>query len=405
MRHFIIALLSSAYLITAQAGWFGPEFERIKTTPPAGGEDSVLFMTSNGFTSDEKYFVFGRRLEPRASSGGVLGSPHRLFRRDMETGEEVQLTDFRNMSFLNGVVSGDTLFVGLIGKEAGIVTVDVPSGKQERIWDLPPNDKYSKWKLYMLSAALDGTRLLLTIADDVPLNRGAMAQDKDKLQSWVGQYLASDARSMIYLGIKADGKWTFTKVHERLNVSQGWYGHVQLNPVTGEDALIELEGGCSVTHMRASILDFRTGNTRPVRPPDNSICLSHSNYIGDGVVQYLLYEGNRTSFGIADVKQGSYKEYPTEFSHQYGAYLAKDGTVYVFGDGRLDVASPITRYTVRNGRLVDSTTVSERGANTKWEEYLPQQRVSPSGKYLVHTTSDAIGHGQIVIVKDPLKAK
>lgn len=398
MRNTIITALLSICATAAHAGWFGPDFETILTQPPKNGEDSVLYMTNNGFTADEKYFIFGRRHEPR-SAGKGLGSRHHYYRRDMTTGEEVEIAYDPDMGFLNGTVSGSTLFYGTYGANAGIYAVDILTKETKQIWKLPPNSRY-KWKLGDLSAALDGTRVSIVLSDNVPVKRG------DKLNDWLDQYLASDAQSFIYVGRLEDGKWSFTKAVELLSVKNGWFNHAQLNPATGEDILIELEGRCvNGIFDRASVIDLKTGAWIPVRKGETPACLSHANYIADGQVQYMIYEQGSTKVGLADVRKGTWQEWSAGNHMHFAAFIAPDGTFYAFGDGSSKGSDFVTRYTIRGGKIASTDRVGPRGSNTAWEEYHAHPRISPKAGFLVFTTSDRMEHGQVVIVKDPLKAK
>lgn len=398
MRYVLRILLFALGPLSAHAGWFGPDFETIRTQPPPSGEDSVLYMTSNGFTPDEKYFVFGRRHEPRSAARG-LGSRHHLYRRNMATGEEVEIAFKPNIGFLNAVVGGYSLFYGTIGTDAAIYQVDVLTGAEKQIWKLPLNERYGKWKLYNLASDRDGKRLAIAFSDEVPVDRG------NKLHDWLDQYLASDAHSFIYIGdLEPDGTWTFRKLIELTDVSRGWFGHVQLNPVTGDDLLYELEGRCvNGVWDRAYVIDLKTNAQTPVRHGEEPVCLSHANYVGDGIVQYMLYENHRTTVGFADVRRRSWEEWPAGNHHHFAAFIAPDGTRYAFGDGQAAKPASVMRYTIRGGRIVASDRVGSRGPNTAWEEYHGHPRVSPRGRYLVYTSSDRMEQGQVVIVSDPLK--
>lgn len=399
MRNTFIAALLSISAVAAHAGWFGPDFEIIKTVPPKNGEDSVLYLNSNAFTPDEKFFIFGRRHEPRSAAKG-LGSRHHLYRRNMETGEEVEIAFKPNIGFLNAVVGGYSLFFGTLGKDATIYQVDVLTGAEKEIWKLPANEKYGKWKLYNVASDRDGKRLAITFSDEVPVDRGS------KLHDWLDQYLASDARSYIYIGdLQADGTWSFRKLVERTDVSKGWFGHVQLNPVTGDDLLYELEGRCvNGVWDRAYVIDLKTGEQIPVRHGEEPVCLSHANYAGDGIVQYMLYANHQTTVGFADVRKRSWEEWIAGNHHHFAAYIAPDGTRYAFGDGQAAKPGTVMRYTIQGGQIVASDRVGSRGANTAWEEYHGHPRVSPKGGYLIYTSSDYMEQGQVVIVKDPLKS-
>lgn len=401
--HRLFALLACCgWSLLANAGLFGPDFEITKTVPPKNGEDSVLYMTNNGFTADEKYYVFGRRFEPRSAGNtknGALGSRHHLMRRNLETGEEVEIAYHPNISFLGGVVSGNTLFYNTLGKEPALYTVDIPSASEPTlIWKLPKNERYGKWTVYPVSAALNGTRVLLALTDSPP------RPTSTKLNDWHSDLMRSDAHGYLYLGVQKDGEWTFSLVYEQTSFAQGFIGHAQLNPVTGEDALIELDGIKRLN--RAFILNFKTQEMKAVRSEEEGQgVMSHCNYVGDQLVQYMLYKGGSTDIGLADVKQGAFKEWAAGNHHHFAAHIASDGSFYTFGDGYAAHYSSTVRYTVRNGKMVDSTTISSRGPNTAWEEYHGHPRFSPSGKWLVYTTSDRMEHGQVVIVKDPLKEK
>ena len=397
MHRLFILLACGWWSLLAHAGLFGPDFEITKTVPPKNGEDSVLYLTANAFTADEKFFVFGRRFEPRSTGTGT-GSRHHLMRRDMATGEEVEIAFKDKIGFLNAVVSGNTLFYATIAKQAVLYAVDVPSGKEEAIWNFPVNPRYPTWKIFPLSASNDGNRVLISMSDNVPVDRSG------KLNEWQPEFLGSDAHSYVYLGMRENGAWTFTKVYELENIRNGFVSHAQLNPVTGADALIELDG--IRRNNRGFILDFKTLATKNVRPETGTNAyMSHANYIGDQIVQYMMYKGGATDIGLADVKQGTFKEWEAGNHQHFAGFLASDRTFYAVGDGRSGQWSSVIRYAIRNGKLVDSTTISSRGPNTAWEEYHAHPRLSPSGKWLVYTSSERMEQGQVVIVKDPLKEK
>lgn len=395
-RHFLAVLLCA---MPAMVAWAVQPFETILTEPPSNGEDSVLYRTANGFTSDEKYFVFGRRHEPRSAAKG-LGSRHHYYRRDLATGEEVDIAYDPRMGFLNGVVSGNSLFYATAGADATIYSVDIRSGEKREVWKLPPNERYGKWKLGDISAELGGTRVAVAFSDEVPVKRG------DKLNDWLNQYLASDAHSYLYVGDLKDGEWTFAKAYEILDVSQGWFNHVQLNPLTGQDVLVDMEGRCvNGIFDRASVIDLRSGERIPVRKGDARACLSHTTYVADGKVQYLIYEKDATLVGLADVRQGTWQEWRAGKHMHYAAFLAADGTFYAVGDRPTKGDAQVVRYTIRGGQLVARDVLGTQGGNTAWEEYHGHPRFSPSGKYLVYTSSQRMEQGQVVIVKDPLKAE
>jgi hypothetical protein len=402
MYRLLVLVLCLGWSLLAHAGLFGPDFEITKTVPPKNGEDSVLYLTANGFTADEKYFVFGRRFEPRSAgptTNGGLGSRHHLMRRNMQTGEEIEIAYSPEMGFRGGgaVVSGNTAFYFTRGKEPAIYAVDVPSSEAKLIWKLPKNERYGKWNIYPLSAELGGTRVLVSMADSPP------KQTSEKLNDWQAGFMQTDAHSYLYLGVLSGGEWTFTQVFEQTTPKDGFVSHAQLNPVTGEDALIELDG--IKRNNRAFIFNFKTQEMKPVRPEGGNGYMTHCNYVGDQLVQYMFYRGGPTDIGLANVKQGTYTEWEAGYHHHFAGFIAPDGTFYAVGDGHSGQWSPVVRYTVRNGKLVDSTTISSRGRNTAWEEYHGHPRFSPSGKYLVHTSSDRMEQGQVVIIKDPLKEK
>lgn len=390
MYRLLVLVLCFGWSLLAHAGLFGPDFEITKTSPGQGGEDAVLYLTNGGFTEDEKYFVFGRR------DAGT--SRYRFIRRDMESGEEFALGDAPSINALGGAVSGETLFFhSKAGASVVLYAMDVRSGKREAIWTMPENGKYPSWRIFTLTAALNGTRVVVPFADNVPMTSSA--------KDWHEAMLHSDGRVWVYVGALEDGKWTFKRVLEQTDPSQGYIRHVQLNPVTGNDLLYELNSSKKIN--RGFILDLNTGGVKPIRDDSGwgAGYMSHANYIGDGIVQYQMFQSGSTSIGIADAKKGTYKELSAGYHQHYGAFLAADGTIYVIGDGRSKQAATVVRYTIRNGKIVDTTNVADRGANTDQDEYHAHPRFSPSGKYLVYTSSNRIGDAQVVIVKAPLKEK
>lgn len=401
------SLLGALLRLAGPWGGGGTSFETIKTQPPKGSEDSVLYMTSNGFTQDEQYFVFGRRQTVQADQGKEPKGRLDLYRRNMATEEETILpVDVTRTSMANAVIGGNSAFFISYGTDrkntGGMYEMGIaPISKPKLIWSFPaPVRGNMKYKVYPLSATRDGNTVLIAFQDDVPVPRG------DKLNEWHEPFMKSGAHAYLYIGNRTASGWEFKNLLEQEDISKGWIGHAQLNPDTGKDVYYELDGPAKIVEQRGWMIEVETGKISKVYPELNAdVHTTHGNYVKDGLIQIQEYQRGG-KFSTSDVILVNTKTGQIE-RHNLGPHMhlqtyEKDGVYFVFGDGyREDMT--VRRYVFKNGKEIDSTSVASRGSNTAWEAYHQHARLSPSGKWLVFASSAAWGEGEVVIVKNPLK--
>jgi hypothetical protein len=217
----------------------------------------------------------------------------------------------------------------------------------------------------------------------------------------------SGAHAYLYIGNRTATGWVFKKLIEQQDISHGWIGHAQLNPDTGKEVYYELDGPGKLVEQRGWLIDVETGKTSKVYPePSVEVHTSHGNYIKDGLIEVQEYHQTGRGPTLSDVilfhtRTGQFERYSVG-PHMHLQVYEKDGMYFVFGDGWKQDLN-VRRYVFSNGKEISSTAVAPHGSNTAWEPYHQHARLSPSGKWLVFGSSPALGEGEVVIVKDPLK--
>jgi hypothetical protein len=375
----------------------------IRTRTPAGAEDAVLYQTSNGFTMDERYFVFGRRHDTARQGNKMATGRFQMFRRDMLSGEETRLTaEGTRSTYLGGVVGGNSLFFATLGRDGGVYELDVPSASApQRIWDFPaPMRGKSQYKIYPLSASRDGNTVLVAMQDEMPVDRG------EKLNVWHDAFMQSGAHAYLYLGQRTASGWDFKKIYEQTDISKGWIGHAQLNPQTGRDVYYELDGNCKKVEQRGWLLDIATGTHSKVYPEASvDVCTSHGQYLRDGLILVQKYNQlnypTRSDAVLVDTHTGEIRQFEVG-PHMHLQAFERQGDLFVFGDGWTQDPT-VRRRIFRKGREIGDRLVAARGRNTAWEEYHQHARLSPSGQWLVFGSSEGLGNGSVVLIRDPLR--
>lgn len=399
-----------AFAVILLSGCASIKFDIAHTKPNVsiGEEDAALYMDSNGFTKNEDYYVFTRRGKTKSTTGEPTGSPS-YCRYELATSKEDCFDlDPKGLGASGGVVGGNSLFFNYYGKNLGVYEVDViKKSAPVKIFDFPENvrGKKGSYKIYPVSATLDGNTVLVTFQDDMPVDRGT------KLNAWHDAFMQSGAHAYMYIGNRTSEGWKFEKLYEQDDISKGWIGHAQLNPQTGKDVYFELDGDCKVVEQRGWMIDVITKQISKVYPEkDASVCTTHGNYVKNGIVQIQeYYRGpadklQQSLVVIANTKTGRIEKYPVGIQMHLQLF-ERNGTYFVFGDGGNYSSNSITRYEISNGKVIDDVFVASHGSNTAWEAYHQHLRLSPSGKWAVFGDSSWSGSGNVVFVKDPLKIK
>lgn len=411
MKRRILACLALCCATLAHAGWFDSiSFEVTKTQPPKGSEDGVLYMTSNGFTQDERYFVFGRgAFKAPVGKGtkpiGIMSESQEPYRRDMTTGEVVRLLpESMKANAQKAVVGGNSAFVITEGKDQAVYEIDaVKLGEPKLIWKFPaPVRGKVPYSTMPLSTTLDGNTVIVAFLEDIPV-RGADLSERRRARMFNG------AHAFMYIGKRTETGWDFRMLWDQADISKGWVSHLQLNPQTGKDVYFEIDGDPEFVEQRGWMIDVETGKISKVYPePSKETLTSHGNYVKDGLIQIQEYHKKQCGSTFSDAilvhtKTDQIEKLPLD-CHMHLQVFEKDGTYFIFGDGSWKTFNMV-RYIFKDGKQVDSTIVTSHGRNTAYEEYHQHARLSPSGKWLVFGSSEENGDGSVMFVKDPLKLK
>lgn len=354
-------------VVADEAGWSVLQL----TSDPA--DDAGLYFTNEAFSPADNMLVFTSR---RAGSWNLYGM-------DLASHEIVQLTDSRR-------ISGTGAVVAPLSRE-----VFYKDGSQIKALSLVTLEERVVTELkrgFIVSAAVtatpDGKVVAVSQVEDIPITTRT-----DVIYSDMDERFAKRPFSQIYTG-KGDGSdWHMVAGQKK------WISHVLLSPRPPYTLLYCHEGRWNQVEQRMWLIERDDSAIRKLREEETpALSIGHEYFFPDGA--HVGYHGNfappdkRAFIGVADIRDGSYREYPTPGGNMH-THANADGSLFV-GDGN-ERAPFLSVYALREGRLETLLQYRHDGSWAK-QEWHPHPRFLPDGRRIVFTSNRG-GNGNLYLLQ------
>lgn len=345
-------------------------FEVIQlTTDPA--DDSGLYFTSNSFVPDDHGLVFTSR---RTGNWN-------LFYMDLRTFAFVQLTDARSIAGTGADVCAATHEV-FYREGQTIKAVNVTTLAERAITTVPA--AYDVGAAVSVTAA--GDALAFSISEKIPLTTRT-----NVIYSDMDEHFAKHPWSAVLTG-RVDG----TGWHEVARQKQ-WISHTMISPANADLILYCHEGRWEQVEQRMWLVGADGSANRPLRPEEKpEIQIGHEYWFPDGIrVGYQAkYPKQPKMIGVADTRDGSFREYPTPFSDSH-TQASHRGSLFV-GDGT-DQEPFLNLYELKDGRLT-GRHIFRHGSSFAQQHWHPHPAFSPDDKFVLFTSNRA-GAGDVYLIR------
>ncbi|PTX98990.1 oligogalacturonate lyase family protein [Opitutus sp. ER46] len=349
--------------LAEESGW---EVIQVTTDP---ADDSGLYFTSHSFVPEDHGLVFTSR---RTGAWN-------LYYLDLRTFAFVQLTDGKAIAGTGADVCAATREVfyrdGNLVKAVSLTTL-----KERTITTVPEG--------YSVGAAVSVTDAGDTVAFSIS-EKIHVATKTDVIYSDMNERFTKRPWSAVMIG-RADG----TGWHERARQKK-WISHVIMSPTNPDLTLYCHEGRWDQVEQRMWLVSA-AGN-RPLRPEETpALSIGHEYWFPDGIhVGYqATYPKKAKMIGVADTRDGSYREYPTEFFDGH-TQVSHDGRWFV-GDGK-ESAPYLNLYHLVEGKLT-GRHVFRHGSLFSQQHWHPHPAFSPDDRYVLFTSSRA-GNGDVYLLR------
>lgn len=336
-------------------------------------DDAGLYFTNDAYVPQDNTLVF------TSKRSGAWN----LYAMSLDSYEFVQLTDSRKISGTGAVVSPQTREVfykdGSQLKVVSLVTLD-----ERVVTDLPRG--------FIVSAAVtashDGKVVALSQTEDIPITTRTSV-----IYSDMDERFEKRPFSQIFTGNAEGADWHMVAGQKK------WISHVLLGPKAPYPLLYCHEGHWNKVEQRMWLIGRDDKDNRMLRPEDvPELSIGHEYFFPDGV--HVGYHGNyappdkRPFIGVADIRDGSFREYVTPRGNGH-THANADGTLLV-GDGS-EKEPYLSLYTLRDGKL-EGGQIFRHGSSFTRQEWHPHPRFLPDGHRIVFTSSRE-GNGDVYLLR------
>jgi oligogalacturonide lyase len=345
-------------------------FEVIQLTTHAA-DDSGLYFTSNSFAPADGGLVFTSR---RTGSWN-------LFFMSLKTFEFVQLTDARSISGTGADVCAATHEV-FYREGATIKAVNLKTLAERKITTVP--DGFSPGSALSVTDA--GDTLAFSITEKVTLKTKT-----DVIYSDMDEHFAMRPWSAVLTG-RTDG----TSWHEVARQKK-WISHTLISPTNPKLIVYCHEGRWNQVEQRMWLVNADGTHNRKLRPEETpEVTIGHEYWFADGVhVGYQVRAPNSPKMiGIADARDGTFREYPTPFNDGH-TKSSHRGNFFV-GDGS-DKEPFINLYELKDGRLT-GRHIFRHGSSFSQQHWHPHPAFSPDDEFVLFTSNRA-GAGDVYLIR------
>lgn len=343
------------------------------TTHPA--DDCAPYFTSTSFVGD----------------GLVIASRRtgdwNLFYVDLKTRELTQLTDGRGIAGQGATVCPATREV-FYREGDKIKSVNLDTLEERTITSAP--DGYNVGAA--LSVTDDGTMLAFSITEKIKLTTKT-----DVIYSDMDEHFRKHPWSAVMVGRSDGSDW------HQVARQRNWISHTMISPTaTGGGGIVLYchEGRWDQVPQRLWLVNADGTNNRKLRPEElPALRIGHEFWLPDGMhVGYQVqYPGKTKGIGIADVRNGIFKEYPADFTDTH-VQRSRDGRWFV-GDG--SAKEPyINLYELQDGRLHGRHLFRHDGSFAQ-QYWHPHPSFSPDDRFVLFTSNRA-GNGDVYLIRLPV---
>jgi oligogalacturonide lyase len=347
-------------------------FQVLQLTTNAA-DDSGLYFTNRSFVPDENGLVF------TSKRTGAWN----LFYMNLKTFTFVQLTDSKDISGTGAEVSPATHEVfyrdGFAIKAVHLKTL------AERTLTTTPKG-YNVGSAVSVTAA--GKALAFSITERI-----ALATKTNVIYSDMDERFAKRPWSAVWTG-GADGSgW-----HE-IARQKKWISHTLISPENPDLILYCHEGRWNQVEQRMWLVNADGSHNRPLRPEEKpEIAIGHEYWFDDGIhVGYQVrYPKGKPMIGVADTRDGSYREYPTPYSDSH-TQASHQGDLFI-GDGT-EKEPFLNLYRLEGGKLT-GRHIFRHGSSFSQQHWHPHPAFSPDDAYVLFTSCRA-GNGDVYLIKLP----
>jgi oligogalacturonide lyase len=339
------------------------------TSSPA--EDSGLYFTSQSFVPDDNGVVFASK---RTGAWN-------LFYMNLKTFTFVQLTDSKNISGTGADVCAATHEVFYREGQA-IKAVNLKTLVERTLTTVP--DGYNVGSAMSVTAS--GDALAFSISEKITLTTKT-----DKIYSDMKEHFEKRPWSAVWTG-RADG----TGWHE-IARQKKWISHTLISPTNPNLILYCHEGSWGQVEQRLWLVNSDGSDNRKLRPEEKpEIAIGHEFWFGDGIhVGYQVrYPKAKPMIGVADVRDGSYHEYPVPFGDGH-MQASHHGNLFI-GDGS-EKEPFLNLYRLEDGKLT-GRHVFRHGSSFSQQHWHPHPAFSPDDGGVVFTSCRA-GNGDVYLIK------
>ncbi|MBS1208661.1 MAG: Oligogalacturonide lyase [Proteobacteria bacterium] len=349
-----------------------PGYSVIQLTTHAA-DDAVLYFTNEAYSPADNLLVF------TSKRNGYWN----LYGMDLRTYEILQLTDSRRINGTGAVVAPDAREV-FYKEGSQIKALSLVTLAERVVTDLPRG--------FIISAAVtaspDGKVVALSQVEDIPITTKT-----DVIYSDMDERFEKRPFSQIYTGNGDGSDWHMVAGQKK------WISHVLLSPQAPYTLLYCHEGRWNMVEQRMWLISRDDKGNRKLREEETpTLSIGHEYFFPDGM--HVGYHGNyaapdkRSFIGIADIRDGSYKEYITPAGNTH-THANAEGTLFV-GDGS-PRAPFINVYALRDGKLEGGPLFRHDGSWAK-QEWHPHPRFLPDGRQIVFTSNRG-GDGNVYLLK------
>jgi oligogalacturonide lyase len=347
-------------------------FEVLQLTTHSA-DDSGLYFTSRSFVPDDNGLVF------TSKRTGAWN----LFYMNLKTFTFVQLTDSKKISGTGADVSPATHEVFYRDGQS-IKAVHLQTLVERTLTTIP--DGYSLGSAMSVTAS--GEALAFSISENIPLTTKTKV-----IYSDMDERFAKRPWSAVWTG-RADGSgW-----HE-IARQKKWISHTLICPQNPNLILYCHEGRWNQVEQRLWLVNADGTNNHKLRPEEKpEIAIGHEYWFDDGIhVGYQVrYPKGKPMIGVADVRDGSYHEYPAPYSD--GHTQASHHGDWFIGDGS-DKEPFLSLYRLEDGKLT-GRHIFRHGSSFSQQHWHPHPAFSPDDAYVLFTSCRA-GNGDVYLIKLP----
>jgi oligogalacturonide lyase len=347
-------------------------FEVLQLTTHAA-DDSGLYFTNRSFVPDENGLVF------TSKRTGAWN----LFYMNLKTFTFVQLTDSKQISGTGAEVCAATREVFYRDGQS-IKAVHLKTLVERTLTTIPPG--YSLGSAVSVTAS--GKALAFSISENIKLTTKT-----NVIYSDMDERFAKRPWSAVWTG-RADGSgW-----HE-IARQKKWISHTLISPQNPDLILYCHEGRWNQVEQRLWLVNADGSNNRRLRPEEKpEIAIGHEFWFDDGIhVGYQVrYPKGKPMIGVADTRDGSYREYPVPFSDSH-MQASHHGDLFI-GDGT-DKQPFLSLYRLEAGMLT-GRHIFRHGSSFSQQHWHPHPAFSPDDAYVLFTSCRA-GNGDVYLIKLP----